>query len=264
MQISQFTADVQTVYMQNINDYAGIVASAKACAYGTGKPAVLCLSDAFTGAGHALLAYRWQRLSDTVERVYVYDSNLPTKTMYVTFYKNGSTYTGFKYDDGLGDLFDSTYLDEISYVDFSVLWKAWKNRGTASTVSTSTSMMTVSSQNAVIYNEAGIACAKISDGELVSSADSVYEANLFDVSTDDLLLYLPDGEYTVVDTDCAALEVSYCGDDGTAEVKCDSSTVKISSDSASISAESGDSFEITLGGQTESGTATEKCVVALN
>jgi hypothetical protein len=204
-----------------------------------------------------------KKINSNTERVYVYDSNFPKNSNYVELYLENGEYVGFSYNDGMGDVYKTIYFDTISYFDFSMIWKIWQNRGSDNSSYGST-MLSVGSDNAVIYNAAGIICATITDGRLVSSAGGISRLTV-DGNTDtsdNHLLNLPEGDYTVVDKDGGGIYVSLYDDGNVCEVTADSSAVKLSADESAdvaISLSEGDNYEVKIstdsGDYTASGTA---------
>lgn len=244
MQIAQFSDYIQNVINKNTGKYSALVSQVKACQNGKGKPVVVGISSRY--GGHAVLAYKWKKINSTTERVYVYDCNWPSRTSYITLKKKNGNYTGYTFDFGIGnEVANSSAGDSLAYFTFSNIWKAWTSRDNTSKYS----MLSTNAMNADIYNSNGILCAKISDGELESYDSSVFAAQIFDAECEDMLIYLPDDDYTIVNKDDNELSASLHYGGSTCEVRSRSATVRLSASNepnVAISADSGDNYKITI------------------
>lgn len=244
MQVAQYSDYIQNIISKNTGKYSAFVNQVKACQSGKGKPVVVGISSRY--GGHAVLAYKWKKINSTTERVYVYDCNWPDRTSYITLKKRNGNYTGYTFDFGMGnEIADSSVGDSLTYFGFSNIWKAWTSRENTSGYS----MLSTNAMNADIYNSEGILCARISDGKLESYDSSVFAAQMFDVESEDMLIYLPDDDYTIVNKDDTELSASLHYGGSTCEVRSRSATVRLSAASepnVAISADSGDDYKVTI------------------
>lgn len=254
LQVMQFEDSIQADLNNHYNDVALLVKKVKACQSGKGTPVVIALQNLFSG--HAVVGYKWKNVSSTEERIYIYDPNYPEKSnCYIKLTKRNGIYTDIEYDDYHNK---GIFGGDMTYVSFSKLWNVWNGRANTSKYSS----MAINAQNADIYTAEGICCARIVDGEFESYSDNIFLGKLFDSNREDMLIYLPDGDYTVVNKDDTEIEVAYLGGDTLYDVTADSSTVAFTPDSDNsvvIAASEGDSYEVVVSTEeyelTESGCA---------
>lgn len=245
MHVSQFSESMQKQYTLHTNKYADLIKKVRACQNGKGKPVVVGISDEYSG--HAVVAYKAKSISSTVTRIYCYDCNFPDKNSYIDFTKKNGHFTGFKFNSGIvgWGTVSSTRSGEITYFNNSAIYKSWKNRAKKSSYST----MSLSSDNAEIYNSYGILCAKITDGKFVSYNADIFEATLFDTQLEDRLIYLPEGDYTLINKGDGEITASLHYDSSTCTVDSDASLVRLSAASdpdVRIGADAGDSYTVTV------------------
>ncbi|MCD7741234.1 MAG: InlB B-repeat-containing protein [Ruminococcus sp.] len=251
MQVAQYAPSLQDAFEEHLEDYSTLVSKVKACHSGTGQPVVMGLIEGNTG--HAVLAYRWKKISSTEERIYIYDCNDNSSAKYITLYKSNGSYTGFEYDS----------YTSFTWYSFSEIYSVWTNRGT--TANGTISSLSVSVDNARIYDENGTLCAVISDGEFTSYDDDVYQTISFDVSLTSTLICLPEGDYTVVNTEDEDMSVAMYADGTTCSAQSDADAITLSVDAETVTVYDEDSadYEITLytssgdvtvSGSTDSGT----------
>jgi hypothetical protein len=257
MQVAQYTDTAQYLYIYTRNDYSGLAKLVKACQEGKGKPVVVSTLD-FTNSGHAVVAYKIKTVSAKEDRIYVYDCNWPDKTQYISLYKNSKgKYTGFSFDLGF-EVMSTDYGSTISYFKYDELWNIWTNRVHKTKYST----LTISSENAEIYTAAGTLCARIKDGVFSSTSENVFEGSFADTEYSGKIIYLPKGDYTVINKDGGDFDVSLSGDEALCSVTTDSATVRLYAEDDSgveISASEGDSYDVVIvtdeGEYSDSGSA---------
>ncbi len=251
MQVAQYAPSLQDAFEEHLEDYSTLVSKVKACQSGTGQPVVIGMIEG--NAGHAVLAYSWKKISSTEERIYIYDCNDNSSAKYITLYKSNGSYTGFEYDS----------YTSFTWYSFSEIYSVWTNRGT--TANGTISSLSVSVDNARIYDENGTLCAVISDGEFTSYDDDVYQTISFDVSLTSTLICLPEGDYTVVNTEDEDMSVAMYADGTTCSAQSDADAITLSVDAETVTVYDEDSadYEITLytssgdvtvSGSTDSGT----------
>lgn len=244
MQVAQLSDNMQNVIRKNYGRYSAMVNQVKDCQNGKGKPVVLGISSRY--GGHAVLAYKWKKINSTTERLYVYDCNWPDKTCYVTLKKRNGNYTGFTFDFGAGSgTANSAYGDSLTYFNFTSIWNEWNRRDNKSKYS----MLSTDAKNAEIYDSEGVLRARITDGVLESYTEDIYSATLFDASCDDLLIYLPDDEYSLYNTDGGEITASLHFDGSTCTVRSGASVLRLcagSEPTARISADEGDEYSVTI------------------
>lgn len=182
LQVAQYSPLIQEKYYDNLNDLSLLVKNVKKCAQGKGQPVVVALMSDYLG--HAVVAYKWKKVSDKEERIYVYDCNYPKDSdVYITLYKKNGKYVSSEYE----------FFEDLTFFDFSDIWKVWKERGTPVDVS----LIASGEKNAKIYSADGKLCAKIENGELFSESGGFYTLKKIDGKAVDGVYIAPKGEYTV-------------------------------------------------------------------
>lgn len=256
MQISQLDNGIQNTFNKHINKYADIIKNVRNCKNGKGKPTVMCLFQ--DGSGHAIVAYDVKKIGTTY-RVYCYDCNWPDDKSYIDIYSRNGHFTGFSFNSGIPSWGDYGVLrssdgGQLTYVTQSSFYKVWKNRAHKSKYST----LSLDAQNAEIYNSNGVLCAAVKDGVFESYTDEIFEAKTIDMDLDSKLIYLPEGDYVLVNKDDSELSASLHLDESTCTVKSLASVVKLSVNGdpdVKISAMAGDSYSVTVSGEGSEYTA---------
>ncbi len=238
-QVSQISVQCQSVACRNVNDLSGMVSQVM-----TGNPVIVGMDS--VDSGHAVAGYRVKRISSSVDRLYVYDSNYPgSSSRYIELYRNGSGhYTGWYYDQNYHSPYDITYTPGKTYASI------WKNRKAAAPLS----QMMISTDNFEIRNDKGSLVAKMEDGEFTSYDENVYLARTFDMDLGDHLVFLPQGAYSVTNTEADAngIEVTSLDTEQSVTVETDASTVTVETDDqnninkAAVDAAKGEEYKVTL------------------
>jgi hypothetical protein len=203
----------------------------------------------YNQGGHALVGYKVKVNSNNDVRLYVYDCNFPSdETRYIKFTRTSANhYTNWEYDLSPEKHLDG-HTDQFTWISGFSYRKIWNNRGAA----TKLSCMFVSSDNFEIRNTDGRVVASMADGQFNSSDDRINLAMSVDAELKDNMVYMPSGEYTVVNTkpDENGFEVTGLDTNVSVAVTTDSDTVKVnfsndeSKGKASIEAEKGEEFEV--------------------
>ncbi len=182
LQVAQYSPLIQEKYYDNLNNLSLLVKNVKKCAQGKGQPVVVALMSDYLG--HAVVAYKWKKISSKEERIYVYDCNYPKDSgAYITLYKKNGKYTGCGYE----------LFSDLTFFDFSDIWNVWRERGTPVDVS----VIASSAENAKIYSADGKLCARIENGGIKSENGGFYPLKRLDGKAVDGVYLAPKGEYTV-------------------------------------------------------------------
>ena len=161
-------------------------------------------------AEHTVLAYRIDKISETEERIYVYDPNRPNHEDYIVIRLNSDgKAVGWEYgftfmtDWGSGKENAALY-----YVPMENCLDIWKN----SAVSQS-NLLSVKANSFDLQNADGELLASIRDGEIVTGNDVVHILHAPDIEYDGTLLYCPGDEFVILnrDSDQTNLEASLAG-----------------------------------------------------
>ncbi|MBQ9618057.1 MAG: hypothetical protein IJR48_06790 [Oscillibacter sp.] len=182
-----------------------------------GRPTLLAIVKEHVG-GHALLAVG----ADGENSILIYDCNHPGELRYMTL---SADKTAWRYDMGSYGLWGTDSGGcSISYVPYAVLEDIWANRGH---LQPSSQVLTVNAENVSITNFDGETVASLENGQLVTSADGVYE--LFDLSMywpEERSICLPRNEvYTVSTSDDITLSARMTDQHMSAEITTSANTV---------------------------------------
>ncbi|MBQ3078961.1 MAG: leucine-rich repeat protein [Clostridia bacterium] len=202
--VGQFTDVSMNSKMSNEN-LSRLCAEAEKIAF-TKKPLYVSVSG--PSGGHALLAYKIEKVNSKTSRLYVYDCNYPKTSRYVTLYTNASgEYTGWYYC--INDRIDvgSAYYDwHIRYIPYSVYQSVWQGRKSASSAR---NMLMLESDNFEILDYSGNVVAQMENGRFTSSSRYIFEAEIQDSSNSDTsLIYLPSDVYEIVNYDGGTLDAT--------------------------------------------------------
>lgn len=251
MQVSQSCDIIPKTRSANMNKLDEICQKVKAT--GTSDyPIVLSLRGDW--GGHAVAAYKFEESSSTTGRIYVYDCCYPGEVRYITVKKNSNgAYSTLSYQVN-----NRLPVTKISYFPYEVYDQVWNNRGGAS----DRILLTVYSDNLQIYDSNEDLAAEVSDGELITSREDIYENLPTGVTSDGdviekddcLEIYLPSDEYTVKNTDeyLEEFKLEMTGEEIAANVVTASDEVQFNLDesvgmsSVDLPTEEGEKYEITL------------------
>ncbi len=174
--------------------------------------------------GHELLAYKCVTSGSTA-KVYYYDPNYSNEPYYITFYKSGSNYTSWSFQN-------SEYESEVykmTYTTYNEYNAMWSNRGHLS--AKASNLVTSDSDNFELLNADGKVVATVKDGKLVEENSNITQILPFTKGADyDTALYVPTGEYTIRNTDPSTdtITVSMTNVDHSAQVKTNATSVNFS------------------------------------
>ena len=144
--------------------------------------------------GHAMVGYKYERISSTVSRLHVYDPNFPMTDRYLTIQttSSGSVIEPTSYrntylmnDELVPLLFDYTTLSEV------------RSEWNSGSFGKSTNMMAVSSDIFSILDASGKTVATMTNGSFRSTQNGIFLFRGAGIQTKDYLVYLPSGQYTV-------------------------------------------------------------------
>lgn len=198
MQVAQYSPLIQQKYNDNFDEFSKLVTEVKKCADGSGKPVVVALLG--DQGGHAVLAYKWKKISAEKERIYIYDCNYPKDSnAYITLYKRNGKYITCGYE----------MFSDLTFFKFSDIWKVWNERDDV----VSSALISTNAASAELYSADGTLCARIDDSQVVSDDEEIFGASLVDVTADKTLIFLPAGDYTLVTDDKNADAQMYCNGD---------------------------------------------------
>lgn len=194
----QLTPLANKVRKNTRNDYKGFINEVKKCDNG-GPPVEFGMirfdsSGNYIG-GHSILAYKYEYVDSTTQRVHVYDCNGPFEDRYITFKTDSAgNYKSWnfldKYTDANGGYFD--------YVPYYYFQQIWDNRGTD--YYDYTTSLAVANDNFELYDSSDELVAAMENGVLTSCSDYIYEAVVKeeDIDAKDHHLFMPVDKYTVV------------------------------------------------------------------
>lgn len=194
----QLTHLATMVRIKTRNDYKGFINEVKKCDNG-GPPVEFGMirfnSSGCCVGGHSILAYKYEYVDSTTQRVHVYDCNGPFEDRYITFKTDSAgNYKSWnfldKYTDANGGYFD--------YVPYYYFQQIWDKRGTDDYDYTTS--LAVSSDNFELYDSSGELAATMENGVLTCNSDDIFEAIVREenIETKDHLLYMPVDKYTVI------------------------------------------------------------------
>ena len=196
-----------------------------------GKCDIIAVGKQGVGA-HAILAYKVEKISDSEYRLYVYDSNFPGKTRYVTLTaSSGSALTEWTYNmGGYGD-WGSNGPCFISFIPFDTIRSIWEKRGN---LHQTKEMLSVNVANVSIQDAEGNEVASLQDGQLVTNSTEIYEVPELSMHWSETnSLYLPKDLYTIVSKDDKELKASMTDLNLEASVSTSSKNVTFAVDDAS-------------------------------
>ena len=257
VQVGQNADPVLDAKCDNYNDMAGLVEEVKKC----DKGALPVYVGVQGSGGHALAAYRYEYVNSSSDRIYLYDCNDAYQEHYLTLYKKGGEYTGFRYEH------EHIYTSSITYVPASCFLEMWNNRKKVNNYYNS--IMLVKSENFDLMDSDGKKVASMREGVFSSASDDIIEVPQFDIEMDAHELRLPSDTYQVVSYDTTPaneLEVSMVNKDQAVSVKTESDTVTLTADDtqalslAKIDGEEGEYYEVTVDSSMEYSENKEEMV----
>ncbi|MBQ3078962.1 MAG: leucine-rich repeat domain-containing protein [Clostridia bacterium] len=219
--VSQYADSVQNCYRRstNLNDLCEEVEKAET----TGRAVILGIFR--NSAGHALLAYKIDKINSRTSRMYVYDCNFPNENLYVTLYTdNAGNYTGWYYNLNKSQNWGSDYSNcKITYIPYSVYQSVWEGR---SGNSGKKNFLAINSDNFEIRDYSGAVLATMSDGSFKSTTSSIYEFKALEANRNsETLIYMPTDVYEIVNYDEGTLSADMVNKYQSASVSTDASSV---------------------------------------
>lgn len=213
MQINGFSSVIQRGGGNDLDTLAQAVQAFETGSAGAGAVEI-AVYDRMTG--HALLAYRYEKLGDTNGRIYVYDCNHPgDHNRYVSLDRSqaGGGYTKWSYGGYHGPSNDyrlSYYVLKREVPDWlSDAADKTKSATTTESVDANMELLTVNSADITLYGADGSQAAKLTGGVLTGNQDVSLLYRMEDgpqgEAEEETLygLWLPVGLYTVVNDDPA-------------------------------------------------------------
>ena len=156
------------------------------------------------GGGHALLAYNAEDVSDSESRIYVYDSNKPEETVYITLNRDESGHiTSWRYDMGGYGIWGTDSESALSYVPYTTINEVWKLRGRLGETKNTASFNT---KDFTVFDAEDNLVATVTDGVLNTDNSEIFmlfdDLSLDDVQEDEMVtLVLPVDVYTIKNDD---------------------------------------------------------------
>ncbi len=254
----QNVSSVATAEYNNREDFAGLISEVKKCS--NGAPAV---PIGFIGEyGHEVLGYKYEKQSNTNERIYIYDCNYPFENKYITFTKNSNG----KYIDWNYGIYgyDSHQMD---YCTFDVIDAAWQNRRSHKDSDLST-MLVKNSDTFDILDNTGKTLATMKNGTFTSYDKKIFNSDSCEIQTQGYTIYLPNNMYTVVNKEDSnkKLDVTMNDNDQSVSVSTESDSVKVFVDDtqaaniANVDGECGEKYKVQLNSKLDYSNGAEKIV----
>ena len=204
MQIAQYDTEVQRSISNNYNCLDDLCKKVQASQNANGQPILICLYG--PEGGHAVIGYKIE-----ASKLYIYDPNYPEKTRSIELTQSAQgEYVSWYYY--LNDAYEWKSGKEgcgISYVPFEVYKQVWEQRSTNRYASTN--MLTMSIENAAIYDVEGNEVAKIEDGDLQTQNNEIYQVRTMELDENaeqEVAIYLPTDVYIIENTDRQEKEFS--------------------------------------------------------
>ena len=237
-QISQSCPLIASDYSRNGDNLDALVEEATRT--NRAGPTMVCIWGKVNNspAGHALLAYRLDQVNSTTDRLYIYDCNFPNKERYITLTKNSSGhYTKWyyklndKYDWGTG--YSGNGISYVPYRDYAAVWS---NRGKLGDLTRS--LVTVNAGSAELIDYEGNVVATLTDGELNTDRDDIYQIIELGVTEEDevydgeISFWVPTDLYQIRSTEPEKrqLEITVTNLDQTAQISTEASQVTFAVD----------------------------------
>lgn len=155
--------------------------------------------------GHSVLPYRLEKLSQTEEKLYIYDPNWPLTVRYAYLKKDEEGhYTNWRFPMNDHTTYSTDVDSKLSFDDYDVYKKEWDDHSGAA----ADSLLRVASGTAVL-DENGALVARASSGGVESYRDDVCQVLITDGMADPemVLLSMPVGCYTVCNEDPSKKEL---------------------------------------------------------
>ena len=197
LQVSCSTPSIQKALTYN-SDINELCQKVKEAQNGKGLPVVIVMSGPDGGA-HTVVGYKLKG-----EKLYIYDPNFPEKKRIITVKKDSSgKYVSWEYNVNDASLWGTGQeKSNICYVPYELYKNIWEQRDDGRHANTN--WLTLSTENASIYDVEGNKVAEIIHGKLKTDRKDVYV--LQDITAEPrkkkgVSLYLPSDVYKIVNTD---------------------------------------------------------------
>ncbi len=156
------------------------------------------------GWGHAMVGYKYEKISSTSARLHVYDPNFPMTDRYLNIQTrtNGTVIQPSNYRN--------TYLmnDELVPLQFDyTALSAVRSEWNSGSFGKATNMMAVSAGNFSILDASGKTVATMHNGSFRSSQNGIFLFRGAGIRTKDYLVYLPSGQYTILNEESGSWTV---------------------------------------------------------
>lgn len=208
IQITQIEPETNRFYTTNKNDLNRLCAAVEHFSTSGTDPVIVAVfgnDSVGRQGGHAVIGYRLEQISAKETRMHVYDPNFPQTDRYINLttdnegnFVSWSYQMNDRYDWGTGRT--NSY---ISFIPFSSFSSVWENRGSIDD-NGALSLVSITAEDAVIYNTKSEVVAQIENGSVVSFAGGAQPVITIGMTSDDEStglsvnsLWLPAGEYGV-------------------------------------------------------------------
>lgn len=259
MQVSQASPKLKRTFV-SVGQLGTLIANVNRQSF-LGKPTIISIYGIHNGniAGHAVIAYGVEKVSNTHMRLLIYDNNYPLTTRYLNIRANASgAYTSWDYEIKSGVTWGSGRTNgRIAYTNYNQYLDLWNNRG--SLTNGSLNLVAANSDDLKIYDVDGREVASVTGGALQTANDKIQEVSCdaFDLESGvhlNYMLYLPVDLYTIENTDKSikAFDVEIVNEDLGAQVVTNENKVTLCADdscnlsSVLLDAAKNESYEITL------------------
>ena len=220
--------------------------------------------------GHAVLAYAFEKVSGSQDRIYIYDSNAPLRTQYIYLTKNNNNYTdwtySYQYDNKTLRKNNARLLYNL-YSNYSGLWSmhgSIKANGKLNADLTDCNLASVNSDSFVVQDVEDNIIATVTDGELRTTDERISIADVDDYvegmeDSNGVFIYLPIDvyEFENKETNDEPFIVEMSNLDLSTHVETTGNEITLCADdssdfaSAVLDTNLGDEYQITLGSNRE-------------
>ncbi len=149
--------------------------------------------------GHSVLPYRLEKVSETEDKLYIYDPNWPLTVRYGYLEKDAQgRYTNWRFPMNDSTTYSGDVGSKLSFDDYDVYKKAWDDHSGAA----ADSLLRVAAGTAVL-DENGALVARVSPEGVETYRDDICRILITDglSDPDTVLLSMPVGGYTVCNED---------------------------------------------------------------
>lgn len=254
MQISQRSDTIVYAKSQNRNNLALLCENVKKVE--NGEPPVH-ISVSNSSSGHALLGYKLEKINNETSYLHVYDCNYPKTDRYIRLKTDSSgNYIGwYGYEN----------YTSFSFTTYNEYQSVWAGRRT--NLDRNINTMTINSDDFEIQSLDGDVVASMKDGNFISSSDDIIEGIFDDIDIENHIIYVPTDAYRVVNTETEStddFEVGVVNVDQSIDVITVADSVDIlvddkqSASVATVNADYGEAYEITMSSGLDTSTDIEE------